>query len=180
MLKVSGKIARLKFNAKRYNAAVLKQLSIEQKRAVTAWVKAVAHSIPVYTGTALGTIAPVGKTVGYILVPLGRNTTKKFFYYKGKKYPLGFGMGKTYQEHSLDMELVGNKATYIFRFSEKLPYVVWNTMYPAPVSINLTHSTPWHALQKGIAAYVQYAKTEIPKNLPKHFKFLHVKVVKVL
>jgi len=177
MLKVSGKITKLKFNAEAYMREVARVSEIEQEKAVTAWVRAVAGSIPVYTGTALGTIAPVGRTVRYILVPLGVETKKKYFYHNGKRYPLGFSEGENYQEHSLITERVGGNITSIFRFKETLPYVVWNSLYSMPIPIS---KTPWYALQKGVAAYIQYVKMVLPGKLPKHSKFVHATIVKVV
>lgn len=177
MLKVSGKVAKLKFNVRGYITSAIKVSEEEQKRAITAWVKAVASSIPVYTGTAIGTIAPVGRTVGYILAPIGRNTTKKYFYHNGKRYPLGFGVGESYQEHVLDTKMSGNIITSTFIFNENLPYVVWNSLYNTPIPKS---KTPWFALQKGVAAYVQYIRDNLPERLPKHSKFLRIKIVKVV
>lgn len=178
-LKISGKISRLKFDAKKYRLAVAKQLKEEQRRAVAAWVRAVAYNIPIYTGTARGTIAPVGKTVNEIIAVVGNKTGKETFVYKGRTYPLGFIEGGGYQKHSLRVDSSGDTLTYTFRFLETLPYVVWNSRFPAPAWMN-TKNTPWHALQKGVAAYVQYAKNEIPKNIPKHTRFLRVKIIKVM
>ncbi|KKL45572.1 hypothetical protein LCGC14_2354280 [marine sediment metagenome] len=179
MLKVTGQISSVRLNSKRYHAAVLKRLDQEHKNAVAAWVKAVAYSIPVYTGTARGTIAPVGRTVRQFVGAAGTNE-KTEFVYQGKTYPLGFRQGKNYQEHSLSRAGTEGRLTFTFRFLETLPYVVWNTSSPAPAWMNLKNITPWYAIQKGVAAYVQYAREQIPKRLPRLTLFEKVTIVRVL
>lgn len=179
MLKVSGKIAKLKFDHKGYKGETVKISKLAQREAVAAWVRAVAGSTPVYTGTALGTIAPVGRTVGEILAPVSNNTSKKFFHYNGRKYPLGFGAGEDYQEHSLQTEASSQIVISTFTFNENLPYVVWNSLYPISMK-GLKNKTPWYSLQKGVAAYVQYIRENLPEKLPKHAQFLRIKIVKVV
>jgi hypothetical protein len=179
MLKVSASISTLKFDARKYQTRLIKVAEEEQRNAIRAWVLAVAVKIPTYTGTALGTIAPVAQAVGIVL-SASNSTNKKFFKYRGRTYPLGFEQGAKYQTHSITHKVLGNSIEYTFKFNEQLPYVVWNTLQPAPNWLTLKNSTPWFALQDGVQAYVTYARTEMPKRLPKPARFYTVKVVKVV
>ncbi len=50
-------------------------------------------------------------------------------------------------------------------------------MQPAPSWLNLTQDTPWKALSAGLAAFMQYARVEIPKAIVRECK--PIKLVRV-
>jgi len=157
----------------------------EQKNAVAAWAKAVIAKIPVYTGTAHGTFAPVNRviqrTVFKKVSPVdaqARAKVRRGTNIQGTHYQLGFTAGRQYSMSDAYHTVSTFQQTYIFEFVNDLPYILWNEIQPAPSWLNLKSSPPWHALAAGLAAFTRYARIEIPLAIVRDcypVKFIRVK-----
>lgn len=167
----------------KYRSQIKMIMEKENKNAVRKWLKSVLRKTPTYTGTARGTYAPIGRVVGYA-VRRGQSTAtsnpskKKYFIYNGKKYKLGFGAGAQYQEHKFQTRAYKDKVTSLFVFDQKLPYVLWNEKYPAPVWMNLIRPTPWFALKAGRVSYENHFRRHVYKRLGAVKLVIGQKVVK--
>lgn len=168
---------------KKYKNQIKQIMQEENKEAVIKWLKSVLKKTPTYTGTARGTYAPIGRVVGYAVRKgrVGGRTDpnkKKYFTYNGKRYRLGFAAGASYQEHKFQTRVYRDKITSLFVFDQKLPYVVWNEIYPAPRWMNLVRATPWHALKAGSISYQNHFRRHTYKRIGAVKLVIGQKVVK--
>ena len=129
--------------------------------AVRAWIRAMVTAIPVWEGTARGTIKPLGRFLN-VAVPISPRASPHRTQHRiqGIIYQLGPEAGALYQEfNDLDAQVYPR---YVFEFTEKLPYVIWNS-FGQPLS--QVKSAPWHAFEKAEEAF----KAELDKQLRKRF-----------
>lgn len=167
------------FDVEKYKVQIDAYIVPEQKEAIRAWLKNVLARTPTYTGTARGTYVGVGRIVGRRvnnLGPKGRGKSKKFFKFRGKKYPTGFSKGKNYSSEKIHTpRKSGNKRIYTFTFDQRLPYVLWNEISPAgsfagdpiPSSPGLPSNPPWGALKSALNAYSRYVNGKLFRGFPK-------------
>ena len=169
-LKVRGTIPVFQVShfTKRLEACLMR----EQKNAIRAWARAVISNIPTYTGTALGTFAPLNRTIKKLGItsPSGIKAAARAKIRRGAKiqgvsYSLGFQAGKRYSSHDVSHTVTRTVQEYHFSFDEDLPYVMWNEIQPAPSWITLPSNPPWHAFAAGQIAFEYYVKTEIPRAI---------------
>jgi hypothetical protein len=168
-----------------FTETLYKKLDVEFKRAVKEWLLTIIAQIPVYTGTAKGTFAPVGRIVGRVVAAASavslRASQKKYFKYQGKSYPLGFEAGKSYASPAptLTHEDTVTGRTFTFTFTNTLPYVVWNDMRKGPAWFPFKTPTPWKLLDAGAEAWRNYLLNEMPKRLPKLKDSIKIVTMKV-
>lgn len=168
MIKVKGTICQPRPNIRAWNAALQASLKAEQKEAIAYWLMNVLQNTPVYTGTAQATMVPLSRAIGWFFSIAPRNTSKKFFRYKGTSYPLGIGAGASgqYSSYKITQQYGTNIYIYTFEFNLNLLYAVWNNRQVAPAWLHLIWPTPWQGLEIGARAFQIYVQNVIPKNLP--------------
>ena len=143
----------------------------EQKNAIRAWAIAVINKIPTYTGTALGSFAPISRIIRGLTVtarPISaraRNKITQGTDIKGKHYALGFTAGAQYAAHAITHTVSIYEHRYTFEFVNDLPYVLWNSIQPAPTWMHLKNEAPTGALQAGERAFIDYVKREFPRAI---------------
>jgi len=174
MLTVKGTMLGLARGKRSLRAEIEKATREGFIAGVREWVRAAVESTPVYTGTTMGTFAPLGRVIKQHVPPVSpinsAASAKKYFIYPkgGKKYPLGFDYAASeaqpYSKYNIKPNLgdisrvehiTGNaKQTldFQFSFSHLLPYVIWNNTTPGPIWMNLKKETPWDTLKKADAA----------------------------
>jgi hypothetical protein len=182
-----------KANLKAYKAKIKKIMKEENEEAVKKWLKKVLSLTPTYTGTARGTYAPVGKTVGRIVRKgkvkgnAERARRKKHFVTKsGRRYLLGFRAGARYQDHKIRNIVRTNSITAIFVFDQSLPYVLWNEVSPAgsnsddpiPATQVIPSVPPWKALEKAAISFNNHFRRVTFKRLGATKLVIGNKVVK--
>jgi hypothetical protein len=170
-VRIKTQFTYLDFDDKEFIKTVKDYMKEQHIEAIKRWVRNVAKKTPTYTGTARGTIAPVGRAVG-VVIRKGlirgnpkRARQKKYFKHGGRSWPLGFGAGANYQEHKIYGRRRKNKYTLVFMYHLKLPYAIWNNLYPSPLP--LKRETPWGAVDSGNTAYLRYMNGKVKKNFPK-------------
>ena len=180
-LKVTGRIPRI--DVARFTKKIERICVLGQNRAVLAWAKAVITKIPTYTGTALGTFAPLNRTIkGLGIASPGGISAKARAKIaagtriQGREYQLGFGAGKQYSDHKLSHDISGFEQRYTFEFHNKLPYVMWNNTYPAPAWMHLPSNPPWKAMEAGEAAFDAYVRDYIAPALRTAIPELFVRI----
>lgn len=122
--------------------------------ATREWVKATVTKVPVYAGTARGTLQPLGRFVK-ARVPRGsvskaREAKRGYTTIFGKRYDTGFNAGKSYGQ---DFELAQEAMKFTFTFTPELPYFIWNN-YGRPLST--LKAAPWGAIEAGEEAWKKY------------------------
>ncbi len=177
MLKINVRSEAPRFNYDEFKANINRLGQKHLRLATRAWVTAVVTKVPVYSGTARGTLAPIGRFVN-AAVPRGTvvgptSGTKKIL---GKTYNIGFDAGKEYgQRFELGQEASPNKTTWFFTFNhEDLVYFIWDN-YGKPLST--LRQAPWDALKAGDDAFRLSVKEKFVPEVRPMFGKLFEKVV---
>jgi len=160
-VKVRAECPRIDYQGFKLNIGRLGQKYL--KLATKAWVRAVVERVPVYAGTARGTLQPLGRFVN-ASVPRGRKSgareaqreTKKIY---GKTYQLGFEGGKTQGQ---DFDLVQDDMKWTFRFHHELVYFIWDN-YGKP--LKTLKAAPWGALEAGQLAFAKSVHDEFTPQI---------------
>lgn len=161
---------------------------IQNRQAVRAWLAEVVKHIPGYTGTARGTLVPVGRLVGRIIQkfragdPLGdpeRAKKKKFIHIGGRTLSAGFQFGAHYASATMGTYLTGRKIINTFTFDNTLPYVARNDLSGPPPGFIMPSNPPWFSHNKAKRAWVRYVLTVIPKRLPLPSEFIKITTLRV-
>ena len=166
-MRLKGKLAIRKWSLKLLSRTLYTKLEVQHRQAVREWLRAVIAKVPVYTGTAKGTFKPLGRYLR-VAVPVSPiNTSKKYFYYKGKKYRLGLTAAEEYLTFSFKSRRTPFTYSYNFDYDIKLPYLVWNDIQPGPSWFPFKTPPPYYATNAGEAAYNKYLSEIAPTRLPK-------------
>lgn len=188
MINCSGQVATFNVALGNFTKQLDQQLMTELRAASAEWVKAVLQTIPVYTGSARGTFAPISRVLKHWGVnnptvgPVDAAAAKKIkrgFYYKNKRYILGYTAAGIHSNYSFNMITRPGQRVMKFNFTNNLPYVLWNTMYKAPDWLHLKHITPTYAYEKGAIAFEKYVKNVIPTKLPSVAGYLTVQIIRI-
>jgi len=178
MLKLKSTVQLMKVDGLKGHNELDKFFQRQLRNATREWLKAVLLKVPEYTGTARGTFKPlgrelkvaVGKGVSYYDSKFERQRQAKlkkgYIIIQGERFSVGSG-SNNYAEY----ELRYNYPMYTFIFDEKLPYVLWNDISPAPKWITLPSNPPWAAFDAGKRAFKTYLKFDMPKR--EFYKALH-------
>jgi len=173
-MKIKGKLAIRRWSLRNISRTLNKEYEVQHRQAVRAWLREVISRVPVYTGTSKGTFKPLGRYLR-VAVPVSPvNTTKKFFYYRGKKYPLGLSAAENYFMFQFVSRRTLFTYSYTFNYDITLPYLVWNDIQPGPSWFPFKTPPPYHATDAGEEAYSKYLSEVAPTRLPKIGKFSKV------
>lgn len=142
-------------------------MQTQMKQAARAWLRAILTTElprvpskpgppsigipPVWTGTARGTLTPLGKFLNV------KVEIKPIAFRPGFGPDVGRGKGKFAFEND-------GKGVYRFRFSTQLVYMVLNEFNQS--DLDLTHKTPWGGFKIGQKAFKNYVENVMPKRLP--------------
>lgn len=176
--KVSGSTITIDVN--KFKTKLREKCEVQNRQALRVWLKEALEHIPGYTGTARGTLVPVGKIVRRAVTkfrpgdPLGnakRAAKKKFIHYKGVTYRAGFEYGKDYAQALLNTNVEGLSIRNTFIFTENLPYVIFNESNSAPPGFTMPSNPPWWWSEKAAKKWKEYILTEALRkiNVPKEF-----------
>lgn len=122
------------FDAAAYLTLVDKNAKELMKKAARAWLLAALPRVPVYTGTAVASLKPIGQFVG-VAIPSGTMARRT---YKGP------ASGK--------FEFKTDNFTYSFEISSEVFYFYINEYYDVSEYIHLKSPVPWGAFAAGDAA----------------------------
>lgn len=123
------------FDLAAYLAIVDKNAKDLMHEAAKAWVKAAIAKVPVYTGTAVASLKPIGAFANQA-IPLGSHTRK------------GRPKGST-EGH---FEFTDKEFVYEFDVSTDVFYYLINEYYDVSQYIHLEHPGPWNSFAAGNAA----------------------------
>lgn len=150
-----------------FNAALRKAAEAQVRQAAREWLRAVIPRVPVFTGTARGTLIPLGRFLK-VAVPISPVAIRS-----GQGPDVGAAMTRPYYFHR-----EGDR--HYFRFNTDVAHFIQNEFYHAPnPPFRLKNPTPWNAIIEGNLAFESYMKTTLPQRIPKikdYFKFKTVRV----
>ena len=186
-----SKIAILKIQEGVYTQVFVDAMATQLRAAAAAWVKAILLKVPVYTGAAKGTFVPLTRVLSRFGVsnpyvgPVNEAAAHKITtgtVLDGVHYSLGYHGAQQYGQSFFDLPKATNFATsltFTFAFSNNLPYMLWNDIYPAPAWLHLPSNPPWQYLNAGLDAFRNYVAVELPKYIPGIAPYITVQVVSV-
>ncbi len=175
MLQIKYKFELPKIKIEKYIKSIEQHIAEQQEQAIRKWLIAALSKVPTYTGAARFTFKPVGRIVNRA-VRRGRvkgssdPSKKKVFKYAGQIYPLP----GEYGEASISKKRTRDGLTVDFRFSQSLPYVLWNEIQPGPSWFPFKTPPPWHALTAGREAYEKFIDQV---ELPDYLRFRDVVII---
>lgn len=154
MLRAEGVIAFPKLDISKFSKALNKAVEAEMKHAARAWLRAVVPLVPVYTGTARGTLRPLGQFLR-VAVPI------RPVEFRNRRGPEVGAAASNFK-----FEKRGN--IFIFQWNHDIGYAILNEFYSRPnPPYSLKNPTPWNAVVAGNAAWNDYVKNTLPKNIPR-------------
>jgi hypothetical protein len=163
-IKVRAEFPRLNYPGFKGNIGQLGRKHL--RLATREWVRAVVKKVPVYSGTARGTLSPLGRYVN-AAVPRGKvvGPTGGTKVIQGKTYNLGFDGGKTHgQNFELSQDATPLKTSWTLTFHHDLVYFIWDN-YGKP--LNTLKKAPWDALKSGDLAFREHVKQKfVPEIAP--------------
>lgn len=156
------------FDPKTYRKSFDDAMNTQMRQAARAWLRAMLSAElpivrrgavgatstgipPVWTGTARGTLVPLGRFLR-VAIPI-----KPVVKLPGRGPDVGAAQGKFFFGNNYDR--------YYFRFSTQLAYYTLNEFHQS--DIPLTHKTPWEGFAIGQKAFQDYCNNVMPKKLPK-------------
>jgi hypothetical protein len=161
MYTMFGTLQFLDFDKPGYLKTRDEALKVQMRNAAREWLKAVIPKVPVWTGTAIGTLQPLGRYLR-VAVPISPVVERE------NKGP-GFGDALG----GFDFDDAGN--TYTFEFTNFLAYFKFNDQNNANAyGFHLTHDSPWHAMDAGQAAFEKYIEDVLPQRMPNIADFIVV------
>lgn len=187
-IKVKGRQQIMTIDFNRFGQKLKEQCEVQNRQAVREWLKEVVKHIPGYTGTARGTLVPVGRLVNRTVQkfrpgdPLGdpeRAKKKKYIIIGGQKWSAGFNYGSTYATATMGTTLQTNSILNSFIFDNTLPYVARNDISGPPPGFIMPSNPPWRSHDKAAAAWKKYVLTVIPKRLSLPSKFIKITTLRV-
>jgi hypothetical protein len=151
VINIGGTFTKLSIDPGRFTKTLDKTMEVQLRQAARTWLRAVILRVPVWTGTARGTLRPLGQFLR-VSIPISPVKFKK-----------GFGPDVGARKSLYDFSKRGT--TYAFEFDQELAYYSLNDFFQ--VNLPLRNPTPWGSFKAGEAAFNKYIATELPKRLPK-------------
>lgn len=159
MYTMFGTLEYVNFNKQAYLKTRDEALKREMRNAAREWLAAVIPHVPVWTGTARGTLLPLARYLRQS-VPINPIVSKQ------NKGP-GFGEALG----GFEFDDAGNQ--YTFEFTNFLEYFKFNDQNDASAyGFHLTHATPWYAFEAGQTAFDAYVEKFLPQKMPDINDFL--------
>ncbi len=187
-VRIKGGQKTVNINLNRFYT-ILERVCIKQnKEAIKVWLGETLKYIPGYTGTARGTLVPVGRTVGKIVSRFGpggpsgnqkRAAQKTHIHERGRKIRAGFKYGKNYAAATLATKRTSSEVRNVFVFTNSLLYIARNDVNGPPPGFIMPSNPPWRSHDKGARAWRRYVLTVIPKKLPVPKDYIKITRLKV-
>jgi hypothetical protein len=165
-MRFTGRFTYMDYDPKTYKKSFDEAMQTQMRQAARAWLRAMLSAElpvvrrgtgsstgipPVWTGTARGTLIPLGRFLK-IAIPISPRVRRP-----GWGPSVGAAQGK-FQFGTLHDR-------HYFRFSTQLAYYTLNEFNQS--DLHLTHKTPWNGFEIGQAAFQDYCNTEMVRKLPK-------------
>lgn len=168
-MRFSGKIVYLEYDLQKFSKSFDDAMETQMRQAARAWLKAILTAPlpvirgdggtstgipPVWTGTARGTLIPLGKAL-QIAIPINPLVTRP-------------GKGPSYGASTSSFSIGKKFGVYSFRFSTTLPWFNANEFQES--SLSLTHATPWGAFKIGQTAFQNYVEKILPGKIANKYQ----------
>lgn len=119
------------------------------RQATRVWLKTIITRVPVLTGTAMGTLQPLGRFLNVAVANIP----------KLKKKGRGPEVGQSLQTFYFRYE----NGRYEFYYTNEVVYFFLNNYF----QMERVRSAPWHALERANVAFTIFFINEVQKRVPK-------------
>jgi hypothetical protein len=154
------------FKQREFTRALREEVQTQMRQAAREFLRAVINRVPIDTGEARGTLLPLGRFLR-VSVPIDVLNAK------ANKNP---DTGEINAPLLFDFETTG-KGEY-FTVQMQLFHFWWNDFFTHNYE-NPQIDPPWHSIEDGVKAFMDYIKTDGYKRLPRLKEFLFVSRIKV-
>lgn len=151
----------IRFKRREYTTFMRAEVQTQLRQAAREFLRAVIKRVPVDTGEARGTLLPLGRFLN-VKVPIDP---------KSSKPNKDAGTGE--MNHPLIFDFETTATGEYFTAQIQLFHYWWNDFFTQTYS-NPQVEPPWHSIDDGVDAFMNYIKTEGFKRLPalKQFTFV--------
>jgi len=162
MLQIRGELALLDFDMKKYSKTLNETIETQMRQAAREWLRAVIPKVPVWTGTARGTLAPLGRFLR-VAVPINPVTTRE-------------NMGPDIGASKSSFQFLNDKNLHSFVWDNDVLHYLINEYNDVSGYIHLKHPVPWRSLDAGNQAFDAYINKNLPEKAPKIKDFVNVRM----
>jgi hypothetical protein len=153
MFKIKARIAKLGIDTDKYNKTLDAAMQAQIRQAAREWLRAVILKVPIWTGTSMGSLQPLG---AYLKVAVPNN-------YKVVRPGYGPSVGKSLQEFKFDHK----DHIWSFSFTEEVPHYLVNEYFNVNAAgLHLITPGPYHSFAAGERAFEAYIDAYLAKRVP--------------
>lgn len=153
MFRVKGFFTTLTLNPQRYTKTLDGIMDVQLRQAARLWLRAVILKVPVWTGTSMGSLKPLGAFLR-VAIPISP---------VAKRSGMGPEVGASKSTFTFGKQ--GTK--YIFEFNEGVLHYTINEFFNVSPPIHLKTPGPYDSFKAGNEAFQAYIANELPKRLPR-------------
>jgi hypothetical protein len=167
MLRIKARFAKLSLATNKYTATLDRNIQVQLRQGARAWLKAVILKVPIWTGTSMGSLQPLG---AYLRVAVPNN-------YKVVRSGYGPSVGKASQEFKFER----NGNVWSFSFTEEVPHYLVNEYYNVNASghFHLITPGPYHSFAAGENAFIGYINKYLIQKVPNLHDFEIIEEVRI-
>jgi len=167
MFKITGQLAKLQFRKVAFSNTLHNKMKVQLRQAARAWLRAVIPKVPVFLGTARGTLQPLGRFLR-VAVPISPVENRR-------------GKGPAFGAREQQFSFTARKFTYTFKWDTTLSHFIINEFFNVQASfgIPLRNPTPWGAINAGKIAFEEYVKTVVPRRIPRLTDFIKTTLLRI-
>ncbi len=156
----------VKFKRHEFTVALRAEMQTQLRQAARAFLRAVIKRVPVDTGEARGTLLPLGRFLN-VHVPIDP-----------KSFRQNKDAGTGEMDNPLIFDFESTEKGEYFTAQLQLFHYWWNDFFTQSY-VNPQIDPPWHSIDDGVAAFMDYLKTFGLQRLPRLKDFTFVSEIKV-
>lgn len=166
MMTFIGEFALLELDEKAFKKNLDYTIKTQIKQAARAWLRAVIPRVPVFTGTARGSLQPLGRFLR-VAVPISPVANRE---------NRGPSVGR---ENSSFVFHRDGPYLHTFEWNTEVVHFIINEYNNMSGILPLKNPTPWHAIKAGETAFNKYAEDTASKSLPKLEDYIRARTLRV-
>lgn len=156
-MRFRGRFSIPKLDGKKFTEKLIDELQTQQRQAAREWLRAVIPKVPVWAGTARGSLQPLGR---FLKVSVPINPVAKY----ADKIDNGIAYGASKSKFQFSRR--GQR--FVFTIDVGVEHFILNNFYKRPnPPFRLKEPTPWRAFEAGDDAYTAYIRDVLPKRVPR-------------
>ena len=143
MFTIKNRFVKLGVATDKFTKTLDENIKIQIRQAAREWLRAIILKVPVWTGTSVGSLKPLGAYLR-VSIPIDPKVVRKGY---------GPSVGAGLQEFSFERH--GN--TWSFNFTEEVPHYLVNEYFNANLTgFHLKTPGPYRSFAAGEAAFDKY------------------------